>query len=158
MVGSLPNTSFLLAIRSRMAEIRVQRQALDSEYGELETAERVAQRLEPILAVKTETDTTGAKSKGSERPANGTAPKRQTDYIKAVLKSSENPWCASFQVLHDEIKRIYDVDIPNNSLHPLLSKLKSEGVIVRNGLALALKERVEGHRQPEVFDRKAAAE
>ena len=151
-------TPFLAAIRARMSAIRAQRKALDSEYGELETAERVAQRLERVFVGPTQVESSALSVNRRETLPMNAAPKRQCDYIIAVLQSSENPWIESSQALHNEVVRIYNVHIPYNSWHPLVSKLKSDGIIVRKGTAVALKDRVKGRTEPDGSNSKEAAD
>lgn len=68
-------------------------------------------------------------------------PQTQTDLIIATLKASADVWVESSSVLHDDILRIHGVDIKSNSLLPLLTGLKNEGIIVRDGPKIALAER-----------------
>ena len=111
--------------------------------GELAVAERVAERLEP--GIRPSTSPPGDVDMIPEmKTATLKRQMSQPELILATLRASADPWFESSAALHDEVLRIHGVDIKNNSLHPLLSGLKNEGLILRDGQRITLAERVQG--------------
>lgn len=137
---SEPVPSFLDLVRARRAEIDRQRAALDTEDQELAVAERVAERLEPFVRAGAPNAETGSTVTNAVLAAG--APKTQPELVISTLKASAGPWFESSNALHDEIQRIHGVDIKSGSLLPVLTNLKNEGIILREGPRIALAERV----------------
>jgi hypothetical protein len=126
----------LATIRARRAEIAKLRQALDAEEVELEVAERVIARLEAARPTST----------GAQPAKSGTGvPATQAELVKAVLRTSADPWFSSSTAIGEEIARTHGVEINPNSLQPLLWNMKKEGIIIRDANnRIALTERVQG--------------
>lgn len=126
--------SNLSMIRARLAEISRQQESLIKEAQELEIAVRVLTRLAATSSV------TGA----SEPPqvVRVGAPASQRGLVIAALRVSADPWFASPAELRAEIEQTHSVKIKNTSFQPLLSNLKTQGVVVRDGLRIALAERL----------------
>ena len=131
MVAAAPR--FLDIIRARRAEISQQRKVLGIEDDELAIAERVAER----LIGASETGATIANASMAAAP-----PKTQTELVISTLRASVDPWFESSGALHDEIQRIHGIDIRSGSLLPVLTSLKKERTIVRDGPKIALTSRV----------------
>lgn len=136
-----PYTTSLAAIRARRAAIATQRQALDAEEQELAVAERVVARLGATAMPRPNGN---GRSQGERPPAESPAPARQADLVIATLKASASPWVETSADLQTQIKEIHGVEIPKNSLLPLLSRLTADKIVARDGPKLALKERVHG--------------
>ena len=121
-------TDHLTVVRARLSEIAKLETALAAEKEELRVTERVLTRLEakPV------------KSNGDG------ATLTHVDLIVSTLKSAPEPWFVTSNALHKAIKQIHGRDIPPGSFRPLLSKLKTDLVIARDGPKVALRERVKG--------------
>lgn len=118
----------LAIVRARLAEIARLEIALAAEKEELRVTERVLTRLE---------------AKPTKSNGDGAA-LTHVDVIVSTLKSAHEPWFGTSDALHRAINRIHGRDIPPGSFRPLLSKLKADLVIARDGPKIALAERVKG--------------
>lgn len=118
----------LATVRARRAEIARQRKSIDEEDAELAVAERALVR----LALPRQTN--GAVL--AERPTTN------IDLIVEALKRHSEPWVRDAKHLHALIVQEFSIDMKESSLMPLLSRLRSEGVIRRQDSKIALTQRV----------------
>jgi hypothetical protein len=139
-----PNLS---TVRARLDQLQKLRERIDAEQKELEIAQRVLTR----LAVGTTSAPPALPVVGGDtvNPPAGRAteatPVTQKDLIVATLRARAEPWAESSRDLQAEIERTHGVHIKDNSLLPLLTMLKGEGVIRRDAQnRIALAERVGG--------------
>jgi hypothetical protein len=119
---------------------------LSAEDGELAIAEGVLQRL------------------GGEGSAQSTRlppaetrmamPRSQREYVLDALRWAEPTWLASAEIVH-VVKARWGVKIPERSLRPLLTVMKRNGDIVRDGRLLALPERAMDERRPAASSKRA---
>lgn len=122
----------LVSIRARRAEIALAISLLQSEDDELATTEAVLQRFNGAGPTKSMTA-----SRRAQRP------RSQREYVLDVLASSDSPWLRSRDIAR-LAKGRWGVVIPEPSLRPLLSVMKQQKIIVRNGRLVALRERAFG--------------
>lgn len=123
-------------VRARRLEIARAIAELQDEDKDLETAEQVLVRLSgagPAAA---------APSKPSARAPRGPSGRlSQRALVLEVLGSSEEVWLKSGAIAQ-AASRLSGAPVPELSLRPLLSALKRESVIVRDGHKVALRARV----------------
>lgn len=123
-------------VRARRLEIARAIAELQDEDKDLETAEQVLVRLGgagPAAA---------ASSKSSARAPRGASGRlSQRALVLEVLGSSEEVWLKSGAIAQ-AASRLSGAPVPELSLRPLLSALKRESIIVRDGHKVALRARV----------------
>lgn len=124
----------IAVIRTRRAEIAQQLARLKAEDEELAMAEQVLRRFSDRGAAE-------APQAASVRQRL-LSPRSQREYVLDALAHSEHVWLRSDQIVALARKR-WGVSISERSLRPLLSVMKRDGQIVRQGRVLALPERVE---------------
>ena len=132
--------SDLSAILLRLSEIDRIQTELSVEREELAIAKRVLERLSASRLP--------ASQQSSSRPPatqvrNDTAQpvKGLKGLFIEVLKNSEPPWLTAIEV-KTEASKAKGTDVPMSSVSPKLWDLKNDGIIVRDGLKVALAERV----------------
>ncbi len=123
----------IAAIRARRAEIARQLAKLQAEDDELALVEQVLRRF--------------SGEQESAPHASGVRqllmrPRSQREFVLDALSASDAVWLRSDQIVSLARKR-WGVAISERSLRPLLSVMKREGHIVRQGRMLALPERLE---------------
>lgn len=137
----------LSIIRARRAEIAEAIEALKDEDRDLGTAELVLARLaggaEPLRAAHQSSAKSAAKSVApTARVAEAKVrPSSQRGMVMEVLRHNSEPWLRSGELIA-EVQRLWGAQVPEMSLRPLLSAMKRERVIVRDGHLIALRERV----------------
>lgn len=131
-----PNLS---TVRARRAQINKLRKALDTEDHELEIAEAVLTR----LAAHHNVDIVPSIPQSNGTTTAIQQPVTQRDLVIATLRTLSDPWIDSSANLLTEINSVHGASIKPSSLLPLLTALKNEGVIRRDGAnRIALAERV----------------
>lgn len=120
-------------IRRQRADLARQRAALDKRDAELAIAEKVLAELEGAVA-------SPAPSTMELLLSAPTASRRER-VVEAL--SGERVWMTSREI-NNAIAKRHGMLIKSTSLLPMLTNLKNEGVVVRDGDKIALKERVEG--------------
>jgi hypothetical protein len=125
----------LTVIRTRRAEIARAIELLRVEDEELATTEVVLQRLG---------GETGAVSRpGTELQAHRWArPRSQREFVLDVLANCDTPWLRTREIVK-HAKGRWGVSLPETSLRPLLSVMKRQKLIVRQGRVVALRERAQ---------------
>jgi hypothetical protein len=116
------------ALLSRREHISRQIAKLRAEDAELSIAERVLRRLLGGAVFEDAAD--------KAQRANA-APKTQKDIVIEVLRVDETVWMKSGEIVEAARRRL-GADIPERSLRPLLSVMKRDGLIVRQGRLIAL--------------------
>ena len=121
-------------IVARLGDIKAEIARLDAEAQELETALRVVRRF-------------GTEAHPPSVPANPrkTGPTTR-DYIESVLSKSDDPWMTANEI-QEKVSEIKGIEVPMSSISPTLSQMK-DNVIIRKGLHVALKSRVEANEAP----------
>jgi hypothetical protein len=125
----------LTVIRTRRAEIVRAIELLRVEDDELATTEAVLQRLggKPGEALHA----------AMELQAHQWArPRSQREFVLDVLASSPTPWLRTREIVK-HAKARWGVSIPEASLRPLLSVMKRQKLLVRQGRVVALRERAQ---------------
>ena len=124
--------SNLVTIRSERAKIALQVAALQKRDSDLAIAEKVLAEFEgaatPPVAM-------------ADAPAMRRAGTRRDRIIEAL--ENGDLWKTSGQI-NQAIAKASGFFIKNSSLYPMLTTLKNEDVIVRDGDKMALKSRLEG--------------
>ncbi len=128
-------TNPLHTIDSRLEVIAKARKALDTEEQELLIARRVFARLDAATP-------TGGNGR-AHHATPGQPALTHKGMLIATLRSHPSIWLESPTVLHEEIVRVHGTDIPKTSFQPLLSNLKKDGLVARDGLRIALAERAQ---------------
>ena len=129
--------SDLSRIIARIAEIEAMQASLATELEELTVARRVLVRLgggdaaPPIPIVQQ-----------AKMPRPGTT----RDLFLEVLKGNDPPWMVANEV-RSKASELKGVEIPMGTVSPTLTDLKNAGLIVRDGMKVALASRV--HRNNE---------
>lgn len=67
--------------------------------------------------------------------------------FQSVLRQSEEPWMTANQI-QERASAIKGQDVPMATVSPTLSNMKNDGLIVRDGLKVALTERVKENEAP----------
>ena len=118
-------------IRAERAQIVQQRAALDKRDAELAIAERVLAGMSGVSPPITPFVVTAHSNKEPSRK----------DKVLDIL--SDGPLWMTSSSINLSVARKYGQLIKPSSFHPLLTDLKNEGVILRDGNKLALKSRIE---------------
>jgi hypothetical protein len=144
----------LATVRARRAQLAKWRDQIADEDHELEIAERALTR----LAVSTTSAPVGgtvtlsgitistAPTPVIWPPTESTPPEptTQRELVLSTLRHRKEVWVPSSADLQNEIAALHKITIKPNSLLPLLTTLKNEGVIRRDAQnRIALAERVE---------------
>lgn len=129
--------SSLQKIRDKRAELALQRAALERQDAELAIAEKVLAEMEGVKA-----------SPSPQQPFEFDAPPQPSVHPsrrELVMEAlgGEKVWMTSAEI-NKEVFRRHRFLIKTSSLYPMLTVLKNEGVIVRDGDRMALKSRVGG--------------
>lgn len=127
-------------VRARRLEIARAIAELQDEDKDLETAEQVLARLSGAgPGGASSGKAKSARAAGAPKPASGRPSQRAL--VLEVLRSSEEVWLKSGAIAQ-AASRLSGAPVPELSLRPLLSALKRESVIVRDGHKVALRARV----------------
>lgn len=126
----------LEALRARRADIAREIKLLSDEDSELAVAETVFLRLSGEHAP--------VKERASHK-LEPDSPGTQREYVLWALNRSPQPWISSGEIIA-MVSREWGVTIPERSLRPLLSVMKREGEISRQGRTLASRERARAAR------------
>lgn len=132
--------STLQQIRDRRAQIAADKQALEVEDAELAAAERVVLRLEAGTTHQLSGNATVSTA------ASGTLTVRRRNNKESVVQAlteSSSPWLESSEI-NDAIAKLTGEPLKISSLYPLLTNLKKDGVLIRQGNKLALTTRIRG--------------
>jgi hypothetical protein len=137
------NPTLLATIAHRRSEIASQIEALKLEDADLAVAQRAVTRLLQRIAHAPSAPTL---SSGITRPAKrGRAPKfgdrTQRDLVVAALADAEPPWLGADGIIA-AVKAADGVALPKRTLSPLLSVMKREGLLTRQGHQVALISRI----------------
>lgn len=129
-------------IRARRAEISQHMARLKAEDEELAIVEQVLSRFSNAAenGVATITPTGPAPFHGVRLFQ---TPRSQREHVLDALATSDEVWLRSNEIIAQARKR-WGVTISERSLRPLLSVMKRDGQIVRQGRVLALRERALG--------------
>jgi hypothetical protein len=127
----------LARILARIEAIKLERSKLDAEEADLAAAVRVLRKYGPTPA----SSAAPIVQEMIERNAT------KAQIAVEVLQESSNPWMTA-----NEVRRFFSEkrgeDTPMSSISPLLTKLKDDGLLVRNGLHVALRSRVQATEAP----------
>ncbi|MBL8544348.1 MAG: hypothetical protein JNJ63_11135 [Hyphomonadaceae bacterium] len=140
-------------IRARRAEIALQLESLRAEDGELAAAEAVLSRLAGAERSVSSGSSRRRAPPPSQAPSQTPAqarrtrplPRSQREFVLEALRTCTPPWRRTNDVLDDIFAR-WGVRIAAKSVRPLISGLKREGVIERQGRLIALAERARAPR------------
>ena len=125
----------LAVLRARRAEIAREIELLRGEDADLATAENVLGRYANLS--RPGQAPVPAPRRKSERPGS------QREFVMDVLLDCDPPWLQTGEIL-EAVARRWNHKIPAQSLRPLLSGMKREGVIARRGRLVALSSRAVG--------------
>jgi hypothetical protein len=134
----------LSIIRARRNEIAAAIADLEDEDKDLGTAELVLARLAGGVSAPKPPGASSLKTASAPPSANEAKvrPSSQRGMVMEVLRDSGEAWLASGDLIA-EVQKLWGAQVPEMSLRPLLSTMKRERVIVRDGHRIALRERVE---------------
>ncbi len=147
---SMEQVLSLSAIRARRADAQRRINEAQAELADLDIAERIVQRF--------------GQAKGDQHPSSAdmgdllqragveALKLRTTDVLKeraltmralfhAVLRQSTEPWMTANEI-QERASAIKGQSVPMATVSPTLSNMKNEGLIVRDGLKVALAERL----------------
>jgi hypothetical protein len=141
----------IAVIRARRAEIAQQLARLRAEDDELAVVEQVLRRFDANSAEADGVAPLRAAARAASRHSLLT-PRSQREYVLDALANADHVWLRSDQIVALARKR-WGVSILESSLRPLLSVMKRDGQVVRQGRVLALPERVEEARKAAVGSR-----
>jgi len=149
-------------VRARRARIAREIELLRAEEAELALAEAALERLARSIGVEpprsedldqlekglTALHQASVAEIGREPKSDSgwVRPATQRDYILKVLEEASPPWVHSRDIQAVARER-WGVVLPIQSLRPLLTSMKTKGVIVRKGRLIALRRRVEAFAQ-----------
>lgn len=128
--------SDLSRIVTRIAEIETAQASLAAEFEELTIARRVLVRL-------------GGNAPPSAPMANQPRlPRAGTtrDLFLEVLRTSDSPWMTANEV-RAKASELKGAEIPMGTVSPTLTDLKNAGLIVRDGMKVALASRVRNNNE-----------
>ena len=129
----------IAAIRARRLEISEAIARLKAEDDELAVAEHVLVRLSDVATGPWHSQTGPAETISRSQQV----PRSQREFVLDALAHSDAAWLKSGEIVAVTKKR-WGVTISERSLRPLLSVMKRDGQIVRQGRVLALRDRVRG--------------
>ena len=121
------------AVQARRRAIADEIERLTQEDGELAVAEKVLQRLSNEQFMPP--------AKALERRPAATRPRTQRELVLWALEASPKLWLWSSDIV-DDVRSKWGITLPERSARPLLTLMKREGEIVRNGREVASKARV----------------
>lgn len=121
-------------IRAERAKIAQQRAALEKRDAELAVAERVLAEFDGVTIVPVPPEAVQV------QPYSGREPSRRDKVLDVLAEGAL--WATSAEI-NRAVARKFGFLIKPSSFHPLLTDLKNEGVILRDGNKLALKSRIE---------------
>lgn len=119
-------------IRAKRAELARQRAALEKQDAELAIAERVLAEMEGVKA--------SSPQQTFEIVLSAPSGSRRERVLEAL--GGDKIWMTSAEI-NNAIAKRHGVLIKGTSLYPMLTNLKKEGVIIRQGDRMALKGRLE---------------
>ncbi|MES1158292.1 MAG: hypothetical protein ABUL42_00190 [Terricaulis silvestris] len=138
------NLEALRAIGIRRSEIRAELERLREEDSDLAIAETVLGKLygDAADSVVFTTDlAVGKAGVAATLPRVQSArPRNQRELVIEALRLSKHPWLRTHE-LAELIAQEFSVDIPMRNLRPLLSVMKQEGDLIRDGRLVGLQER-----------------
>lgn len=126
-------------IRARRAEIAAAIAELQDEERDLSVAEQVLTRLKGEEAPRL----SSARASANEARPRSAQPKSQRGMVEEILRLSSKAWLKSDEIV-SEAHRLWGARVPELSLRPLLTTMKRQHIIVRDGHRIALRERVGG--------------
>ena len=132
----------LQRIRTERAEIARQRAAMDRRDADLAVAERILSEIEGDAAHQT----LPLNAMLSVMPASGVS--RRDRVVESL--SGEKIWMTSAEI-NEAIAKRHGAPIKTTSFYPMLTTLKNDGVIVRDGERIALKSRADKEQADLIF-------
>jgi hypothetical protein len=117
-------------VHARRLEISRRIAELQAEDKELATTETVLSRLHEGAQTK-------AKPAATKKAAANARPTSQRECVLSVLESCEPAWISGNDIVAAARQR-WGFEVPQRSLRPLLTLMKRERQIVRNGRLIAL--------------------
>lgn len=129
------NKDALNAVQNRREEIRRELEQLRHEDTQLEIAERALSQLGSRVG---RNEALSARERPA--PTSGRAPTSQREVVLQVLLESHDVWLRSGDIV-DIARRRWGIKVPEKSLRPLLSIMKGQGLIMRNGRLIAATQR-----------------
>jgi hypothetical protein len=134
------NHDALDAVQARRDQIARELEELQSEDAQLAIAEQALARLYG--------DTSSSSARARAYPAPTQFPQTQREVVLQTLRDTPTPWVQSRDIV-ESAKLRWGIEVPEKSLRPLLSVMKSQGEIVRRRRLIALPERAaEPQRAP----------
>ncbi|GLK49281.1 hypothetical protein GCM10017620_22540 [Brevundimonas intermedia] len=138
----------LQQIRDKRAHLARQRAAIDLQDAELEVAEKVLVRLEAERPEGKTFELQPVQPGKNDEPRDTFAfdvPPIRLSRRELVLEAlkGEKIWMTSAEI-NEEIAKRHGAQIKPTSFYPMLSNLKNEAVIKREGDRMALASRIEG--------------
>ena len=149
----------LESIRRRRREISQEIKRLKSEDNELETAERVILRLTSHAGDVPRTRLGQVFARAGEALVETEQSAKVLTTRQAILEylyRTPDLWRTANHV-RENVSGMKGAEVPMSTISPTLSELKKEGYIVRDGLKVALWERV-AREQPDFFNENGEAE
>lgn len=117
-----------------LARLRDEVARLEADLLDLETAEAVLVRIG-------QSPSAGEKIAGESPSRANSRPKSQRQFVIEALQQCEPIWVRSGTIV-ELIQQKWGVSVPERSLRPLLTSLKREHVIARDGRLIALQSRL----------------
>lgn len=133
--------SDLQKIREARADLARQRAALERRDAELAVAEKVLAEFGDVTVSTPPQSVQQTQQRTLDIILSSPPASRRERVLQAL--SGEKVWMTSAEINRAIAKR-HGMLIKGTSLYPMLTVLKNEGVIVRDGDKMALKSRVEG--------------
>jgi hypothetical protein len=130
----------LNAIAAKREEIRTEIDRLKAEDADLVRAEEVLSRLNPGQAPAASARLKAPRQEPVRASLAHRPPKSHRELVIAALGHAPKPWLRSNDIIEIANQR-WGAVIADKSLRPLLTVMKREGVIVRDGRWVALRER-----------------
>lgn len=142
----------LSSIRARKAELNRTIGEAQAQLADLDVAERIVLRFgeasgdtrpsldtmdDLLVRAKVEMPTPKSKTHG----ALADRPLKINDLFQSVLRQSAEIWMTANEI-QERASAIKGQEVPMGTVSPMLSIMKSKGVIVRDGLKVALAERL----------------
>ncbi len=129
-------------IKARRSELAAQLRAIEQEERELQIAEKVLLRLARIPAISPNIGSGIWREKLDRNNASDATQRAATtpNLVLQSLTQSAVVWLTSNEVQAD-VTRMKGAEVPMSTISPTLSNLKKDGIIVRDGNKVALRER-----------------